>query len=143
MTDIQQDFSRKMVIVIHEQLGSWQLTNTVAHIAAFLGNKMNQPFDTGTCFVSQDGLSFPRNSQYPIVALKASAPELRALMNNVVQSNLLWVIYTQDMIDLTDDQELAKRFAEKNSDAVQLLGIGMFGTKQELKPFTNAFPLWK
>ncbi len=143
MTDTRQDFSRKMIVAINEHLGSWELTNVVGHIAAFLGNKMRQPFDTGDCFVSRDGFKFPRNSQYPIVALKASEKELRELTKRVAESNTVWVIYTRDMIDLTDDQELEKRFASKDSGSMNLLGIGIFGTKQELKPLTDSFPLWK
>ena len=49
-----QDFSKKMTVVLREDLVSWQLTNTIGHIAAYLGNKMSEPFDTGEAFVSKD-----------------------------------------------------------------------------------------
>ncbi|MBI3442534.1 MAG: hypothetical protein HY007_02105 [Candidatus Sungbacteria bacterium] len=48
-----QDFSKKMTVVLREDLASWQLTNTIGHIAAYLGNKMSEPFDTGEFFVCQ------------------------------------------------------------------------------------------
>ncbi len=140
---MQQDFSRKMVLVIREDMESWKLTNTVAHIAAFLGNKMDQPFDTGDRFISRDGFELPRNSQYPIVTLKAPEKDLLILAQKLRTSGLTWIAYTQDMVDLTNDQDLEQRINSKEFEKLSVLGIGAFGTKQDLKQFTNDFPLWK
>ncbi len=140
---MQQDFSRKMVLVIREDMESWKLTNTVAHIAAFLGNKMDQPFDTGNRFISRDGFELPRNSQYPIVTLKAPEKDLLMLARKLRASGLTWIAYTQDMVDLTNDQDLEQRINSKEFEKLSVLGIGAFGTKQDLKQFTNDFPLWK
>lgn len=138
-----QDFSKKMTIVIREDVESWQLTNTVGHIAAFLGNKMTEQFDTGTYFVSKDGLTFPRNSQYAIIVLKATREQLENLACELRKLKLIWIVYVQDMIDMIDDEKLAKAFSGKPSDQMDILGIGMFGLKEELKTLTHALQLWK
>ncbi|MHB8652168.1 MAG: hypothetical protein ACYC8S_03475 [Minisyncoccota bacterium] len=75
-----------MTIVVREDVASWQLTNTVGHIAAYLGNKMSVPFDTGEHFVSRDGTSFPRNSQFPVVTDRQ--PEIVEMM--VVYTYQIW-----------------------------------------------------
>lgn len=143
MTAQVQDFSRKMTIVIRNDVASWQLTNTVAHIAAYLGNKLTEPFDTGSSFVSKDGKNFPRNSQYAIVALKASKEQLAELLANVHESDLLWIAYVQEMIDFLDDDELAGALQEVSSEDMNLLGLGLFGPSDQLRALTNSLKLWK
>lgn len=132
-----------MSIVLREDLASWQLTNTIGHIAAYLGNKMQEPFDTGEYFESKDGQKFPRNSQYAIVALKATKAQLHELVAKAQASGLLWIVYTQDMIDLIDDEELAQKFKNTPAEGLDILGIGLFGSKDALKVLTGSLKLWK
>jgi len=141
--DMIQDFSKKMSIVLREDLASWQLTNTVGHIAAYLGNKMPEPFDTGEYFVSKDGVNFPRNSQFAVVALKAAETELKSLAARVRGTDLIWIIYVQEMIDMIDDEELGTALASVESDNMNILGIGIFGPKDKLKELTSELKLWK
>ena len=76
---IEQDFDRKLVILIDPKLPNWQIMNTSAHAAAYLGNKMPTAFDTGKYFVTKDGINHPRNTQYGIVTKSASKKELKEL----------------------------------------------------------------
>jgi len=138
-----QDFSKKMTVVLRENLASWQLTNTIGHIAAYLGNKMSEPFDTGEFFASKDEINFPRNSQFPIVALKADEDQLRNLAGRLKNSHLSWIVYVQEMIDMIDDEELASVLKTKTFKDIDILGIGIFGPKEELKTLTGEFKLWK
>lgn len=138
-----QDFSKKMTIVLREDLASWQLTNTIGHIAAYLGNKIQEPFDTGENFATKDGLTIPRNSQFAIVALKASAEDLKNLSSQIPNSGLSWIVYVQEMIDMIDDEELARSLSQVESEKLNILGIGLFGSKDELKNITGNLKLWK
>ena len=140
---MMQDFSKKMTIVLREDLTSWQLTNTIGHIAAYLGNKMPEPFDTGDYFVSKDVINFPRNSQFAVVALKATKSELKNLATKLRDIDLSWIVYVQEMIDMIDDEELAKKLNEIQADEMNILGIGMFGGKDQLKELTGSLRLWK
>ena len=49
-----QDFSKRIAIVVDKNLPSWQVLNTVAHISAYLGDKMKDKFDTGEYFKTKD-----------------------------------------------------------------------------------------
>ena len=138
-----QDFSKKMTIAVREDMASWQLTNTVGHIAAYLGNKMKEPFDTGEYFASKDGVNFPRNSQFAIVVLRASKEELKSLAAKLPGANLSWIVYVQEMIDMIDDEELGKALSAVESENMDILGIGLFGGKEELKSLTGSLKLWK
>ena len=138
-----QDFSKKMTIAIREDLHSWQLTNTVGHIAAYLGNKMTVPFDTGINYITKDKVHFPRSSQYPIIALKATHIQLKKLASQIRSAPLLYIVYIEDMIAWNDDEKLAQHIYEKNAEEVRILGIGMFGDKEQLKSYTEGMSLWK
>jgi hypothetical protein len=138
-----QDFSKKMTIVLRDDVASWQLTNTIGHIAAYLGNKMTEPFDTGKYFVSKDKVKFPRNSQFPIVALRANESDLKSLEDKLRGSNLLWMVYVQEMIDMADDRELAEALSVLSSAELNILGIGIFGSSDELKKLTGELRLWR
>jgi len=138
-----QDFSKKMTVVLREDLASWQLTNTIGHITAYLGNKMSEPFDTGEFFVSKDGINFPRNSQFAVVALRATKDELKDLELKLRSTTITKIVYVQEMIDMIDDEELAQALNQLNGDEMDILAIGIFGPKDELKNLTGSLKLWK
>ena len=77
------------------------------------------------------------------MSLQASKEEIMNLTTKLSDSGLLWIAYTQDMIDLIDDEELIRTIGQKNSNDLDILGIGIFGTKEELKELTGKFKLWK
>ena len=93
--------------------------------------------------MSKDKVNFPRNSQFPVVVLKATKDELKVLANKLYDSNLLWIAYVQEMIDMIDDNELAKVLNCVSSEEMNILGIGMFGPKDKLKELTGTLRLWK
>lgn len=142
---MQQDFSKKITIAVREDVLSWQLTNTVGHIAAYLGNKMQEPFDTGSVFSTKDGIQIPRNSQFPIVTLSANHDSLHNLARTLRETapQIQWIIYVQEMIDHSDDVELATALSEIKSCELSILGIGLFGDKEILKKLTGGMKLWK
>ncbi len=69
---------------------------------------MTALFDTGEYFVSKDNLNFPRNSQFPIVALKGNEKQIKDIINKIKETDLSWIAYIQEMIDLADDKELVE-----------------------------------
>ncbi len=140
---MNQDFSKRMAIVVDHDLPSWQVLNTVGHIAAFLGNKMPDAFDTGEYFVSRDNIDHPRNSQYPIIIFSAKASELKKLIKPVRDSGLLYIGFVPEMIEMNDDGELAKAIQNKLDEEVEYCGIGIFGENERVKALVKKFSLWK
>ena len=138
-----QDFDRKAVIVIDEALENWQITNTIAHTSAFIGHKLNERFGTGENFVTEDKITHPRNSQYPFITLKASKAQLSILMSKVRDSKLLYHGFIQEMIRTTDDKEITTILKNKKDTEIEYLGIGIFGTKEEVNSLTKKFSLYK
>lgn len=138
----KQNFDKKIVMIVEKELGEWKLLNALSHMAAFIGNKMPDTFDTGTHFVTKDGVKLPRNSQFPIVVLSATKSQIRELMGKSQKQGVLAMTFTKDMIETTDDKKLEKMIGEQDSDHIEYLGVGMFGKKSELDDITRGLSLW-
>lgn len=140
---IDQDFSKRMTVVVDKEVGDWKLLNTVGHVSAFLGNKMSARFDTGDFFETQDKVRYRRNSQYPIIVLSATQSELRELMSGLRETDLLYVVYIPEMVEYTDDERLMEKVSKKLDKDLNYLGIGIFGDNDRIKELTKKFNLWK
>jgi lysyl-tRNA synthetase class 2 len=138
-----QDFSRKMVIVVDENLENWQKANSIGHVSAYLGNQLREKFGTGEFFTAEDGTKYPRNSQYPIIILRGSATQLKNLMPKVKESNLDHHIFIKEMIQTTNDQEIVDILKTKKDQDVEYLAIGVFGENEKVDGLTKKFSLYK
>jgi len=138
-----QDFSKKMVIVVNKDLPEWQVLNTIAHVSAYLGNKMQAVFDTGASFDTADHTPHPRNTQYPIIALSSSEEQLKNLMQKVRESGLLYHGFIREMIETTDDDEIEKILSQKTENDIEYLGVGVFGENELVESLTKKYSLWK
>lgn len=138
-----QDFIRRIVIVLATHLAGWEALNTVAHISAYIGNKMTEPFESGSAFVTKDGKQHARNSQFPIILLSAKPAQIKRLIAAVQDSGLLFHVFIREMIETSDDQEIMEILRNKLDENVECLGIGIFGEKRELDLLTKKFSLWK
>lgn len=138
-----QDFSKKITIVVRKDIESWQVLNTVAHVSAYFGNQLEDDFDTGEFFITKDGVSHPRNSQYPIVVLSADSRELYPFIQDVRAKGLKSINFVRNMIETSDDTELEERIGVQNDADLDYLGVGVFGDKDVLKELTKKFKLWK
>jgi len=141
---MEQDFSRRAVIVVRTDLLGWQSANVVAHIAAYLGNALKDSFATGSVFTSADGTDYPRNAQYPIIIKSAATSgELTSLLAEVRAQGMLHLGFIREMIETTDDAEIVRILATKPDADIELLGVGLFGTNEEASALTKKFGLAK
>ena len=115
----------------------------VAHISAYVGNKLGSSFGTGAYFVTQDKMNHPRNSQYPFIVLKADAKQMNGFMNEVRKAKLFYHGFIREMIETTDDAEIERILAKKPDAEIEYLGIGVFGLHEAIKTLTKEFSLWK
>lgn len=138
-----QDKSKRMVLILAEELSSWQLTNTVGHLTAYLGSKIGTGLLSRPSFTTKDGKTIPTNSQYPVISMSASLIQLQNLFPKIKESGLPYLVYTQDMITFGDDEQLAEAFAQQDLQQLKIIGIGVFGENEKVKALTNKFSLWK
>lgn len=137
-----QDFGQKIAIVVREDIPSWQVMNTVAHVSGYLGNKI-PTFLSDENFVTQDEINHPRNSQYAIIILKNSEKGLRRWMQKVRSSGLLCHGFIREMLETTDDGEIQSALVQKKDMDIEYLGIGVFGPIEQINELTQGMSLWK
>lgn len=140
---IKQDFSKKIAIVLDENLEGWQAMNALSHISVYIGNKLRDKFSTGENFVASDNTFFPRNTQYPIISLSGDSKKIVSLIKKVRESGLLYHIFIKEMIETTNDSEIEKKLSKKSENDIEHLGVGIFGEKEKVSELTKNFSLWK
>jgi hypothetical protein len=138
-----QDFENKISICIRKDLPEWQLLNTAAHIAAYFGNQLSDKFGTGDYFVTSDKVELPRNTQYGIAMLRADKKDLRRVTRRAYEAGVQWMGFTQEMLDLLDDNELQTAISKKTADEIEYLGIGLYGSREVLESVTKGVQAWK
>jgi len=141
---MQQDFNKRIILVIRKDLESWQAANTIAHISAYIGNQLKDTFGTGDNFVTDDGNEHPRNSQYPIIIKRAKSNEqLQNLMHKIRDSKVLYHGFIREMIEHTNDNDLQDKLGQKKDIDIEYLGIGIFGKNDIVDKLTKKFGLWE
>lgn len=138
-----QDFSKKIVVVVNENLEDWQIANALGHVSAYLGNKLRQDFGTGANFYTKDSKAHPRNSQYPIIILGADEAKLKSFIGKVRESGLVFHGFFREMIETSNDQEIVTILKDKSDAELEYLAIGVFGPNEEVDKLTNKFKLFK
>ncbi|MBP7837338.1 lysine--tRNA ligase, partial [Candidatus Saccharibacteria bacterium] len=101
----KQDFTKRMVLVVNENIQDWQVANASSHMSAYLGRKIGH-FDTGEFFETKNNKKYPRNSQYPIVIKVASPEELRGLYDAAEKTNITHHGFIKEMIETTNDKKI-------------------------------------
>jgi lysyl-tRNA synthetase class 2 len=137
----KQDFTKRMVLVVSEDIQDWQVANASSHMSAYLGRKISH-FDTGEFFETKDNKKYPRNSQYPIVIKVASSKELSGLYDAVEKANITHHGFIKEMIETTNDKKIETILAEKTDDDIVLYGVGVFGNDKEVAGLTDHYELW-
>ncbi|MBP9758754.1 lysine--tRNA ligase [Candidatus Dojkabacteria bacterium] len=141
-SDSKQDFSKKIVIVVNRELENWKIGNTIGHISAYLGNKINS-FATGENFVTKDEKDHPRNTQYPIIVLEAKPGQMANFIQKVRESGMLYHGFIKEMILTSNDEEITNILKDKKDEDIEYLGIGVFGSNEEVDAITKKFSLYK
>jgi len=140
---MNQDFSKRIAIIVRRDIEPWQVTNTIAHIAAKVGRAVPD-FETGDFFKTKDGFNIPRNTQYPIVVFQTEGiTKIRNLLIKIQAEGLPYLAYIREMIDYTSDEELLNAVQQKNEEEIEYLGIGTFGDNEVLRLLTKKLSLWK
>ncbi|MBD3281006.1 lysine--tRNA ligase [Candidatus Dojkabacteria bacterium] len=140
----KQDMSKKIVIVVNEELENWKIMNTVGHISAYLGNKIDQSkFHSGQAYKTKNGEAFDRSGQYPIVVLKTSGKGLRKLKAKSADSqDLISYPFLKEHLEVEKDEDINEALKNKSSEELAYYGIGLWGDREKLDELTGKYSLW-
>ena len=139
---MKQDFSRKFAVIVNCDVEPWQAMNGLGHVAAYLGNKIGQPFDTNGDFVTRDRVGYPKNSQYSLIVLRAHAGQMPNTMAKARESGLLYHAFIEDMLE-NDDIEVQRQMDGRDDASTNYFAIGIFGPNEAVDAITKKFQLWR
>lgn len=140
---MQQDFSRRISIMINKSLPTWKAMNALAHISAHFGHYLHDNYSTDQYFVTKDETSIPRNMQYPIIVFEADHDSLQNFAKVIKNMQGVERMYFVDeMIETTNDEEIQESLFGKNFEEIEFLGVGIFGENTLVKTLTKGFKLW-
>lgn len=143
-TSRSQDFSKKIVAVVNKELEPWRVANAVAHMSAIIGNETGkQQLTSGDYFISNDDISIPRNSQYPIIIKRANDKELHALFEELKQTGLLHHVFIKEMQDTTNDEEIVQILQKQSIAETLFYGVAFLAEVEIADRFTKKFQLWQ
>lgn len=140
----EQDFSRRIVSVVRKDLEAWRVANAVAHMQAIIGSKvLNDKLTSGPVFTGSDGESIPRNSQYPIIIMRADEKELHKLHLKVKEQNLVHHVFIKEMQDTTNDKEIVETLKQKPMAETEFFGVSFYADNDIADKLTKGLQLWK
>ncbi len=139
----KQDLSKKIVIIVNNELENWKVLNSIGHVSAYLGHKIDENFFSGPEFETEDGESFDRSCQYPVVVLSAKPGQFAHLREQLKESDLMFYEFLKEHLEVQKDEDIAEVLADKDVDDLQHYAIGMFGDKEKIDSLTKKFSLWK
>jgi len=139
-----QDFTKRIVSVVNKDLEPWRVVNAVAHMQAIIGNEVpKEQLVSGDYFVASGAATLPRNSQYPIIVMRADEKELHRLYEKVMAGNLKHHVFIKEMQDTSNDEEIAGALKEKQLQDITLYGVSFFAPNDIADDLTKNFQLWQ
>lgn len=139
-----QDFSKRIVTVVDKTLESWQVANAVAHMDTIIGSELpKDELTSGKYFIGSDEIAIPRNSQYPIIIMRADQKGLHALHDKVRSDNLIHHVFIKEMQDTTDDNQIAQILKDQPIADTTLYGVSFFAPHDKADELTKGLQLWK
>lgn len=140
----KQDFSHKIIAVVDKKLEPWKVTNAVAHMSAIIGNELDKDkLTSGEVFVGSDGVSIPRNSQYPIIIKKAREIDLHSLFEKVIEKRLVYHVFIKEMQETTNDDEIVSKLKTQPIQKTTFYGLAFFASNELADSITKKFQLWE
>jgi len=139
-----QDFSSRIVAVVNKDLEPWQVANAVAHMEAIVGNALpKEKLVSGDYFVGSDEVAIPRNSQYPIIIMRADEKDLHKLYDKVRAAHLKHHVFIRDMQETNSDEEIIAALADRPMAETTFYGVSFFAPNEVADDLTKGLQLWK
>ena len=131
-------FGTKIVIVLREDLLTWQKLNVTAFLMSGIGGTQNI---IGKPYVDGDGLAYLPMSQQPIMIYVANGEQISDLLKKALSKEVQMTIYSEELFKTYHDADNRAKVAEYKTDALNLVGIGMIGKKNHVDRLTKGLNL--
>lgn len=132
-------FDTKLAVIVRDDLATWQKLN----VACFLSGGLvgSYPVLAGERYVDGSDRSYGRLIRQPSLIFLASAEALQKTLRRAISRGLDPTIYTRDLFDTTNDDDNRAAVAGVPTDALDLVGLGLFADRKEVDKVTKGLAL--
>ncbi len=121
-------FETKLVIVVREDLATWQKLNVTAFLAT--GHAAANPEIIGAPYQDANGNSYNPLSGQPMIILSANGNTLSNIHKRAVSRNVPSALYIEEMFSTGHDAANRTVFAEFGPDDAKVVGIAIRADKK-------------
>lgn len=122
-------FDTKLVVILRDDLLTWQKLNVTAFLMSGIGGTQNI---IGEPYIDGDGVTYLPMSQQPIMVYSGSGENLKELLKKALTKEVHMTIYTEELFKTYNDADNRAKVAEYKTDELNLVGIGMIGKKNHV-----------
>jgi hypothetical protein len=132
-------FDTKLAIVVRDDLATWQKLN----VACFLTGGLvgTYPELPGERYVDGSGQSYLPLVRQPILVFAASGEELTRALQRARGRELVPTIYTKELFATGHDDANRAAVAAVPTDALDLVGLGLYGERKAVDAATKGLQL--
>jgi hypothetical protein len=135
----------KFVVVLNKKLDPGVVLNATAHMVAALmarAESIDQEKMNFLDYHDADGQVHPVSGLSLIVLRADNSNKIRAARQQAIDSNILYVDFTESMTGDTCVEQIA-RTKDLPESELNYYGLCMFGGKQQIDAITSRFSLWR
>ena len=123
------EFDTKIVVIIREDLATWQKLNVTAFTVSGLAGTEKI---VGENYVDASGNTYLPMSRQPILVFGATREQMKEVYNRAMKRNMRFTIYTEELFKTYNDDDNRAAVAAVKAEDLNLVGMAIRSTKRQI-----------
>ena len=132
-------FDTKIAILVRSDLAAWQKLNVTAFLASGVAHAaddiMGEPYEDGS------GNTYLAMLREPVLVYAADAPALTRTHERALRRGLPAALYTEELFATGNDEDNRAAVRAVTVDKLALVGLAVYGARQEVDKVTKGLTL--
>lgn len=139
MTEQPVRFDTKIVIVVREDLASWQKLNMTAFLAGAVA--ADAPESIGGHYEDADGTTYLATFGQPVMVFASTGPELARTRERALSRGVVPAIFTEDLFATGNDDDNRAAVRAVSAPDLTLTGLAFRAARRDADKITKGLPL--
>ncbi|QJT10627.1 DUF2000 domain-containing protein [Oceanidesulfovibrio marinus] len=131
-------FDTKIAVVVRDDLETWQELNVTAFtISGIAGTQdvMGEAYEDGS------GQTYLPMIKQPIMVFCADGSTLQAIHEKALRKDIRFTVYTEELFATPNDEENRAAVKAVPTEALNLVGMALYGKKKAIDTVMKGVPL--
>jgi lysyl-tRNA synthetase, class II len=122
----------------------WSKFNTASHLTASIAARVGSQLIDISESTTKDKHSIPMNIQSAVINMTTDTKEkLLSLIFEAKKAMLTYSVFTEDMRNAKNDEEVENAHSKKKINEINILGVAVYGKKSDVEKLTTKFEFTK